>query len=208
MLNIAVFGSGKGSNFLAILSAIQQGKIPDTRICLVVSNNSAAGILEVARANFLPAVHISQKNFPGEAEFVSALLETLRNHGVNFLVLAGYMKRLHPQVIHAFRNCIINIHPALLPRHGGQGMYGIHVHEAVLAAGEPFSGATVHLVDEQYDHGAIVLQKKVAVSPDDTPETLAAKVLSVEHEIYPEAIRLFAEGSVHVGSNERAVHNS
>jgi len=208
MLNIAVFGSGKGSNFQAIFSAIQEGKIPNTRICLVVSNNSNAGILDIARANSLPAAHISQKNFPGEAEFVSALLQTLRNHGANFLVLAGYMKRLHPQIIDAFRNHIVNIHPALLPKYGGQGMYGVHVHQAVIAANEPYSGATVHLVDEEYDRGAIVLQKKVAVSPDDTPETLAAKILCIEHEIYPEAIRLFAEGGVHIGKNERAVHNT
>ena len=207
MLNIAVFGSGKGSNFQAILSAIQRGKIPDTRICLVVSNNSGAGILDIARANSLPAVHLSQKNFPLETEYVSAVLHTLQTHEANFVVLAGYMKRLHSEVIEAFRNRIINIHPALLPRYGGQGMYGRYVHEAVLAAREVFSGATVHVVDEDYDHGAIILQRKVPVFPDDTPETLAARVLEVEHEIYPEAIRMFAEGKVNIRNNEHAIHH-
>jgi phosphoribosylglycinamide formyltransferase 1 len=116
----------------------------------------------------------------------------LSAHRVNFIVLAGYMKRIHPRVIGAYRRRIINIHPALLPRHGGPGMYGHHVHEAVIAAGDRLSGATVHFVDEEYDHGSIVLQKTVSVAPSDTPETLAAKVLEIEHEIYPEAIRRLA----------------
>jgi phosphoribosylglycinamide formyltransferase-1 len=192
MLNIAVLGSGRGSNFQAILTAMQQGRIPGARICVVISNNSGAGILEIARNNSLPAVHLSQKQFPTEDGFVDALLSLLSTHGVNFIVLAGYMKRLHPRVVRAFRHRIINIHPALLPRFGGTGMYGIHVHEAVIAAGERLSGATVHYVDEEYDHGAIVLQKTVSVAADDTPETLAAKVLAVEHEIYPEALRRLA----------------
>jgi len=192
MLNIAVLGSGRGSNFQAILTAIQQGRIPGATIRVVISNNSDAGILEIARNNFLPAVHLSHRQFPTEDEFVDALLSLLRVHGVNFIVLAGYMKRIHHRVIEAFRHRIINIHPALLPRHGGPGMYGRHVHEAVIAAGDPISGATVHFVDEEYDHGSVVLQKTVSVTAGDTPETLAAKVLEIEHEIYPEAIRRLA----------------
>ena len=192
MLNIAVLGSGRGSNFQAILTAIQQGRIPGATIRVVISNNSDAGILEIARNNFLPAVHLSHRQFPTEDEFVDALLSLLRVHGVNFIVLAGYMKRIHHRVIEAFRHRIINIHPALLPRHGGPGMYGRHVHEAVIAAGDQISGATVHFVDEEYDHGSVVLQKTVSVTAGDTPETLAAKVLEIEHEIYPEAIRRLA----------------
>jgi phosphoribosylglycinamide formyltransferase 1 len=196
MLNIAVLGSGRGSNFQSILAAIQQGRIPNARIAVVVSNNSGAGILEIARDNSLPAVHLSHRQFPTEDEFVDALLSLLKVHGVNFIVLAGYMKRIHRRVIEAYRRRIINIHPALLPRHGGAGMYGHHVHEAVIAAGDRISGATVHFVDEEYDHGSIVLQKTVSVTRDDTPETLAAKVLDIEHEIYPEAIRRLATGAV------------
>ncbi len=196
MLNIAVLGSGRGSNFQTILAAIQQGRIPNARIAVVISNNSGAGILEIARNNSLPAVHLSHRQFPTEDEFVDALLSLLRVHGVDFIVLAGYMKRIHPRVIEAYRRRIINIHPALLPRHGGAGMYGHHVHEAVIAAGDRISGATVHFVDEEYDHGSIVLQKTVSVTRDDTPETLAAKVLDIEHEIYPEAIRRLATGAV------------
>jgi len=192
MLNFAVFGSGQGSNFFAILTAIQRGSLPGARICLVLSNNSQSGILSIARANALPAIHLSQKQFPDEAAFADTMLSTLRDHGADYIALAGYMKRVPPRVVAAFQNRIINIHPALLPRHGGPGMYGRHVHEAVLAAGETQSGATVHLVDEQYDHGAIILQKAVPVIPGDTPETLGARVLLVEHEIYPEAIRRIA----------------
>jgi phosphoribosylglycinamide formyltransferase-1 len=192
MLNIAVLGSGRGSNFQAILTAIQQGRIPGAKICLVISNNSGAGILEIARSNSLPAVHLSQKQFPAEDDFVDALLSLLSVHGVNFIVLAGYMKRIHPRVVEAYRRRIINIHPALLPRYGGPGMYGMHVHEAVIAAGERLSGATVHFVDEEYDRGSIVMQKTVSVAANETPETLAAKVLDIEHEIYPEAIRRLA----------------
>ena len=192
MLNIAVLGSGRGSNFQAILTAMQQGRIPGAKIALVISNNSGAGILEIARNNSLPAVHLSHGQFPTEDQFVDALLSLLGAHEVNFIVLAGYMKRIHPRVVDAYRRRIVNIHPALLPRYGGPGMYGSHVHEAVIAAGDRLSGATVHFVDEEYDHGSIVLQKTVSVAADDTPETLAAKVLEIEHEIYPEAIRRLA----------------
>ncbi|MBI4536080.1 MAG: phosphoribosylglycinamide formyltransferase [Ignavibacteriae bacterium] len=205
-LDIAVFGSGRGSNFQAILDAIQQGRIPGARICLVVSNNARAGILEIARSSGVPAEHLSEKAFASETAFVDYLLATLRKHSANFIVLAGYMKRLHQRIIEAYRNRIINIHPALLPRYGGQGMYGMHVHEAVIAARERFSGATVHVVDEQYDHGRIILQRRIPVSPDDSSESLAAKVLKIEHELYPEAIRMFAEGNVEITDNDVAVH--
>ncbi len=195
-LNIAVFGSGRGSNFQAILTAMQQGKIPNAEIRVVISNNSTAGILEIARANGIPTEHISEKKLSSEQKFVEYLLATLRKHDVNFIVLAGYMKRVPQRIISEFKNRIINIHPALLPKFGGEGMFGMHVHEAVVAAKEQFSGATVHIVDEEYDHGAIVLQKTVEVAPDDTAETLAAKVLKIEHEIYPEALKMFAGGKI------------
>lgn len=206
MLNIAVFGSGKGSNFKAILTAIERGEIRGARIVLVLSNNPGAGILATARTHGIPATHATQKSFANEGAFVASVLETLRRHEVNFIVLAGYMKHLPRDIVAGYRNRIINIHPALLPKFGGKGMYGMHVHEAVIAAGEEYSGATVHFVDEEYDHGAIVLQKRVPVAPDDTPETLAARVLALEHELYPEAVRLFAEGRVLLNDSVAAVH--
>lgn len=193
MLHIAVFGSGRGSNFKAIMDAVERGRITGARVRLVLSNNSQAGILDLARTHGIPAVHLSRKQFADEGGYVSALLDVLHAHEANFIALAGYMKRVPPPVIATYRNRIINIHPALLPKFGGQGMYGIHVHEAVIAAGESVSGATVHMVDEEYDGGAIVLQKRVSVADNDTPETLAARVLAIEHEIYPEAIRMLAQ---------------
>ena len=192
-LNIAVFGSGRGSNFQAILSAIKRGEIPGAHIGVVVSNNSSAGILDLARTNGIPALHISRNQFTTEEEFVDRLLSVLDAHDVNFIVLAGYMKKIPARVIQRFRDSIINIHPALLPEFGGEGMYGSRVHEAVIASGEKFSGATVHIVDEEYDRGRIVLQKRVNVEPGETPATLAANVLKIEHVIFPKAIRMFAE---------------
>jgi phosphoribosylglycinamide formyltransferase-1 len=201
MLNVAVFGSGRGSNFQAILDAIDGGSLPGVRVTLVLSNKSNAGILQIARSRSLPAIHLSEKQFPDEQSFVDAMLATLQDHEADFIALAGYMRKLPPRVIATFRHRIVNIHPALLPRFGGKGMYGIHVHEAVLAAGETISGATVHIVDEEYDHGPILLQRKVDVRIDDTPETLAARVLEIEHQIYPEALRLLAEGKVALPAN-------
>jgi len=127
-----------------------------------------------------------------------AMLEVLEETHSEFIALAGYLKKIPAQVIRQYRNRIVNIHPALLPSFGGAGMYGHHVHEAVIASGEKVSGATVHVVDEEYDRGPIVLQKTVAVIPDDTPDSLALKVLKVEHEIFPLALRAFAEGRVRI----------
>ena len=197
-LNIAVFASGKGSNFLAILQAIQEGRIQNAEIVLVISNKVDAGALDIARANNIPAAHLDRKQFASEEECTTAVLKTLEHYKVNFIVLAGYLKKLSGDVVRRYRNRIVNIHPALLPAFCGKGMYGIHVHEAVINSGAKTTGATVHLVDEQYDRGSIVLQRTVEVANDDTPETLAEKVLNIEHQLYPEAIRLFTEGKVKV----------
>jgi phosphoribosylglycinamide formyltransferase-1 len=201
-MNIGVFASGRGSNFQAILNAIQQDLLP-ARVTLVVSNKGDAGALEIARMHSLPAVHLSLKQFPDEALFASAMLEALTKHNVQIIALAGYLKKIPSIVVRQYRNRILNIHPALLPSFGGAGMYGHHVHEAVIASGAKLSGATVHLVDEEYDRGPIVLQKTVPVEEQDTPETLAARVLKIEHEIYPLALKAFAEQRVKI--NERSV---
>ncbi len=202
MINIGVFASGRGSNFQAILNAIQEGLLP-ARVVLVLSNKGDAGALEIARAYSLAAVHLSQKQFPDESSFAAAMLDVLKKHNVQIVALAGYLKKIPLTVVREYRNRILNIHPALLPSFGGAGMYGHYVHEAVIASGAKFSGATVHLVDEEYDRGLIVLQKAVAVEVCDTPETLAEKVLTIEHEIYPLALKAFAENRVTI--NERSV---
>jgi len=202
MLNVAVFASGRGSNCEAILRAIETGKLRNVTISVVISNNSGAPVLEIARAHNIPAYHLSQKQFPTEQAFDEALLETLTRHGVNFIVLAGYMKKLSSNIVSRFRHRILNIHPALLPDFGGQGMYGLRVHEAVLKAGRKVSGATVHIVDEIYDHGPIVKQYTVPVAAEDTPETLATKIHAIEHQLYPEVLQLFADERVHVNNGK------
>jgi len=196
-LRLGVLASGRGSNFEAILKNIERGRL-DAEVRVLISNRRDAGALEIARAHNIPAVYLSPSDFPSIEAFDEALLRTFDRYGVNFVILAGYLKKLSPQVVARYRNRMLNIHPALLPSFGGKGMYGIHVHEAVLAHGCKVTGVTVHIVDEEYDAGPIVLQRCVPVRDDDTPETLAARVLKVEHRLYSKAIQLFAEGRVEV----------
>jgi len=197
VLKLCILASGRGSNLRAIINAYKNGRIK-SRVRLVISNNSKSGALSFAGKNNIPNFHLSQKLFNSEKEFVNAFLALLKKYRIDLIVLAGYMKLLDPRIIRKYKNKIINIHPALLPEFGGKGMYGMHVHEAVLGAGETESGATVHFVDEAYDHGAIILQKKVKVKAGDTPEKLRKRVLRTEHRLYPEAIKLFEEKKVQV----------
>jgi phosphoribosylglycinamide formyltransferase-1 len=196
-LQIAIFASGRGSNFQAILAAISTRRLK-AQVVLCISNRPEAGALQIARAAQIPAVVIDEKQFTNAPDYEAALLEQLAKHEANFIALAGFMRKIPDGVVRQFRHRIVNIHPALLPSFGGKGMYGHRVHEAVLAHGCKVSGATVHLVDEEYDSGAPVLQRCVSVLDDDTPEMLAARVLEVEHQIYPEALQLFAEERVRV----------
>ncbi|GJQ21582.1 MAG: phosphoribosylglycinamide formyltransferase [Bacteroidia bacterium] len=196
-MNVAVFASGRGSNLNAIVEAIRKGVLP-ARLSIVVSNNASAGALELARSHNIPALCIRQKDFSSEEDFTEELLSCLARHEADFIALAGYMKKIPPQVIGRFHNRITNIHPALLPAFGGPGMYGMHVHEAVLHAGVKITGVTIHLVDEEYDHGPIVLQRPVEVTPHDDAVSLAARVQAVEHEVYPLVLKAFAEGRVTV----------
>ncbi len=196
-LNLAVFVSGSGSNFQAILDEIRQGTL-DAKVALCISDKPAAKALERARANGIPTDVLSPNAFATEDEYAAAMLETLNRHGANFIALAGFLRKIPSQVVRAFRNRMLNIHPALLPAFGGHGMFGKRVHEAVLAYGARWTGVTVHLVDEEYDTGPVVLQEPVRVLQDDTPETLAARVLEMEHQLYPAALRLFAESRITV----------
>ncbi|KZK74577.1 MAG: phosphoribosylglycinamide formyltransferase [Pelodictyon luteolum] len=184
---LAVFCSGTGSNFMAVHKAIAERSLP-AEIVLCISNRRQCGAMEFARREGIDTLHISEKQFNGQEEFARAMIQALEAHGIETILLAGYMRKIPAEVTLAYRNNILNIHPALLPKFGGEGMYGIHVHTAVLAAGEQQSGATVHFVDEEYDRGEILLQGTVPVMEGDTPETLAARVLECEHRIYPEAL--------------------
>lgn len=199
-MNVAVFASGRGSNLSAIIGAIRRGYL-QAKVSLVVSNNAAAGALEIARAQNIPTLSIRQKDFASEEAFAAELLARLQQHGVDLVALAGYMKKIPPQVIARFRHRITNIHPALLPLFGGPGMYGMHVHEAVLRSGMKVTGATVHLVDEEYDHGPIILQRSVEITATDDAESLANKVAVLEHELYPLVLKAFAEGRVMIRDN-------
>ncbi|UCE64898.1 MAG: phosphoribosylglycinamide formyltransferase [Candidatus Zixiibacteriota bacterium] len=190
-LSIAVFASGGGTNLQSLINSSNKG-VFDGDIAAVISNNSGAFALERAKKAGIAAYHISGKKYPGRNQFVGEILKTLENNKANLIVLAGYMKLLPLEVVRIFRNRILNIHPALLPKYGGKGMYGMNVHKAVIESGDKISGATVHFVDEIFDHGVILIQRTVPVLPGDDPETLAARVLKVEHKILPEAVSMFA----------------
>ncbi|MCG3119943.1 MAG: Phosphoribosylglycinamide formyltransferase [bacterium] len=196
-LRLAVFASGRGSNFQAILQAIAAQRL-QAQVMVVLSNRAEAGVLQIAQVAQIPAVAIEEKRFTEFADYAHALLAQLTKHDVNFIALAGFMRKIPIEVVRQFRHRLVNIHPALLPSFGGKGMYGHRVHEAVLEYGCKVSGATVHFVDEEYDSGPPILQRCVPVLNDDTPETLAARVLAIEHQIYPEALQLFAENRIRV----------
>ena len=189
-LSIAVFASGGGTNLQALIDASKMG-IFDGKISIVISNNSGAYALVRAANENIPVCHISNKKYPDQYEFMAKISEALSSHDVNLIVLAGYMKLLPLEVIKKYRSRIINIHPALLPHYGGKGMYGANVHRAVLENKDKISGATVHFVDELYDHGAILIQRIAPVLPGDTPDSLAQRVLTIEHKILPLAVGMF-----------------
>lgn len=186
-MRVAVCLSGRGSNLRALLQAFATDY--SAEVALVLSDRLDAGGLDVAARHGVPAEVLPD---PSNA---NDWLDTLRRHRVGLLVLAGYVKLVPAAVIAEFRGRVVNVHPALLPAFGGKGMYGRRVHEAVLASGARESGVTVHLVDEVYDRGTTLAQERVPVLPEDTPESLAARVLEVEHRLLPAVVRSLAIGS-------------
>lgn len=179
-MRVAVLASGGGTNLQALLDACREGS--PARVVLVASDKADAGALARARATGVETQHI------GDPADGSALSRLLGERRVDLVVLAGYLKLVPAETVSAFAGRMINIHPALLPAFGGPGMYGIRVHRAVLESGATVSGASVHLVDAQYDRGPIVAQWPVAIRPGDTPESLAARVLEVEHRLLPAVV--------------------
>jgi len=200
---IAVLCSGGGSNLQAIIDSVEAGKI-DGEIVLVLSNASKAYALERARNHGIPCEFVSKKQAGSTEAFNDVILAKLQAANVDLVVLAGYLPIVGAQIVRAYPHRIINIHPALIPSFCGVGMYGHYVHEAVLAYGAKISGATTHFVDEEVDHGGVIMQKSVPVLEGDTAETLAARVLTVEHEILPETVRLFCADKL--GVDGRHVH--
>ena len=199
MLKIVVLVSGGGTNLQAIIDGIENQTIHNTEIVGVISNNRNAYALKRAEQNNIPAACISPKDYESRAEFDQALAEALDRARPDLIVLAGYLVILPELVIQKYRNCIINIHPSLIPSFCGSGCYGLKVHERALARGVKVTGATVHFVDEGTDTGPIILQKAVQVRQDDTPESLQRRVMEeAEWKILPEAIDLIAKGRVKV----------
>lgn len=198
MLTLGLLASHRGSNVRAVVEACRDGRL-DARPGVVISNNANSGVLEFAATSQIPARRIGGAAFADDRVRDAAILEELRRHEVDLVLLLGYMKLLGPQTTAAYRGRILNTHPALLPRYGGKGMFGARVHEAVLAARETETGVTVHLVDEEYDHGDIVAQCRVRVEQGDTVESLSARVLEREHEFLVETLQAIASGEIRLG---------
>jgi phosphoribosylglycinamide formyltransferase-1 len=190
---VAVLASGGGSNLQALIDRFNADPAAPARVELVVGSRAGIGALERAERAGIHAVALEARALGPEA-FGQALADALEAHRIDLIVLAGWLQLVPAEVVRGFHGRMINVHPALLPAFGGHGMYGMRVHRAVIESGARVSGATVHFVDEKYDEGAIIAQWPVPVLPDDTPESLAARVLAVEHRILPLAVEALARG--------------
>ena len=199
MLRVGVLVSGGGTNLQAILDAIDQGRVTNAQVEVVISNNSGAFALERARTHGIEALCVSPRDYKTREEFNQALLETVDRYELDLIVLAGFLVKVPEIMIGKYRNRIINIHPSLIPSFCGKGYYGLHVHEAVLKSGVKVTGATVHFVTEVCDGGAIILQKAVEVQNGDTPEILQKRVMEqAEWKILPKAAALFCQDKIKV----------
>ena len=199
MTNIAVMVSGGGTNLQALIDAQKAGKIPHGTIKLVIASNDRAYALERAEKAGIDSVVIRHKDYPVQEEFDQKIVDTLHDHDIDMVVLAGYLSILGPTMIRAYEDRIINIHPSLIPSFCGKGFYGLKVHEEALKRGVKVTGATVHMVNEIPDGGRILKQKAVEVMEGDTPETLQRRVMEqAEWKILPQAIDLIANDKIEV----------
>lgn len=194
MLKIGVLASHTGTNFQAIADACQHGDL-NASLEILICNNSSAGVMERASRAGIPARHMSSATHPDNLD--QAICDALIQANTQLVVLAGYMKKLGPAVLNEFEDRIINVHPSLLPKYGGEGFYGARVHQAVLDAGESETGATVHLVNAEYDRGDTLLQEKISVKASDTAESLADRLRPIEHQLLINAIKNFSEEISH-----------
>jgi phosphoribosylglycinamide formyltransferase-1 len=192
---LGVLASHHGTTLQAIIDACQAGTLAAT-VAVVISNNSRAGAAQRASRQSIPFIHLSGQTHPVPAALDHAICDALKAHEVDLVMLAGYMKKLGPQTLAHFRGRVLNTHPSLLPNFGGQGMYGSHVHGAVLAAGATTTGVTLHLVDGEYDTGPTVAQCEVPVHPDDTVETLARRVQTRERAFLVETLQGIIAGRI------------
>jgi len=198
-LKLGVLASGRGSNLQSIMDAAAAGKI-NAEVAVVISDQEDAFALERARRAGIPAVHVNSRKFASREDYEKAILEQLKEHGVALVCLAGYMKLVGRILLEDYPNRIMNIHPALLP-----AFPGLHGQEQAWKYGVKFSGCTVHFVDDGMDTGPIILQAVVPVYDNDTADILAARILEQEHQIYPEAIGLFAEGRLNVNGRKVSI---
>jgi phosphoribosylglycinamide formyltransferase 1 len=196
-LKIGFMASHGGSSMKGILAAIADGSLAATP-CVAICNNADAPALAIARQYGVPHHHLSQSKVGPEVDLDETILDTLRKAGTEIVVLSGYLRKLGPKTLKHFRRRVLNIHPSLLPKYGGRGMYGTHVHAAVIAAAEPTSGVSVHLVEADYDTGPVVLQRPVAVQIGDTPETLGERIAAIEAELFVETLRVISSGHINL----------
>ena len=194
-MRLGFLASHNGSNMQAIIDACRAGRLAASPV-VVISNNADSGALERARNEGIPCYHLSGRTHPDPEDLDREIVDVLLKHEVNLTLLAGYMKKVGPVTLATFPGHILNIHPGLLPDYGGPGMYGRRVHEAVLAAGDRTTGATVHVVDAIYDNGPVLAVRETAVKKSDTVETLARRVLALEHELYTETISRIICGEI------------
>ncbi len=206
-MKLGVLTSHRGSNLQAIMDACQSGTI-NGEVVVVISNNSQSQALARARASGIPTCHLSSKTHPIDDELDGAIKQALQTHGTELVLTLGFMKKLGPQTLAAYRQRILNIHPALLPAFGGQGMYGERVHQAVLDAGHTVTGATIHHVDGEYDTGPTVRQAEVAVRPDDDVASLAARVLATEHTLLVETLADISHGRLTLDQAEQSTYST
>jgi phosphoribosylglycinamide formyltransferase-1 len=191
-VKLAVFISGSGSNLQSIIDHCADGTIPAEVALVVSSRDDAYGLVRAQKAG-IPTSIYHRREFPDASTADKQLLDLLATRSIELIALAGYLKMIPPAIIRAYRDQIVNIHPGLLPQHGGKGMYGHFVHEAVLARGDKETGVTIHIVDEIYDHCRKLAEERVAVLPGDSPDSLAARVLAVEHNLYPRVLKELCE---------------
>jgi len=202
MLRLAVVVSGGGTNLQALIDQIEQNKLPNVKIEVVISSNKNAYALERARQHNIAAAAIVKKDYVNSEQFAAAFLELVDSYNVDLIVLAGCLMIIPESIVHKYKNRMINIHPSLIPAFCGDGFYGLKVHEAVLTRGVKVTGATVHFVDEGTDTGPIILQMPVMVQEQDTPESLQRRVMEqAEWVILPEAVRLIAEEKLAIEGN-------
>jgi len=187
MKRLGILASHRGTNFQAIIDACQSGKVNATPV-LAISNNSKSEALARANRSGIATLHLSSQTHCSSTAIDSAMLDALQAHEVDLVITAGYMKKLGPKTLKAYERKIINVHPSLLPKHGGKGMFGMKVHESVIQSGDLQTGITIHWVDKEYDTGPIIAQQVVAVEPNDTALSLAKKVLTHEHNLLIETL--------------------